>query len=731
MEEHEGARQKPHKANEWACVHCTFLNGPNALACDMCASPKPAAAAPASSTAETSQVGRTASNGEQWACLQCTYLNGSSAAACDVCLSPKPAAALAPGVAAAAVGPADNKQTALETMEEQKDEEDEDEEDEETAEAKKLSLLCRAGEAKGQQVGEGQAEMEQWACVQCTFLNGRDVSACGMCASPNSPIPRRGVSVSLLLATYQHWEAAGLLAAGATTDDVVRDLVKPATADQKCSYVELLARSQDPQDRAGVATATVFLSHAWKYTFKQVVEAIAAHWPDKDNVRSQTFLWFDIFTVNQHQTSTVDPDFWFEAFRENVKTIGRTVLILSPWSNPVPLTRSWCLWKIFCTRVTEAKFEICLSPTETKDFEKALVEDFESIFGSLSKIDVKKAEAFKKEDKEKILALVEGMEGGAHELNKAVLAEMRAWVVQAGRDALKAREGQTDEATLLLMNQVGGLLRDLGDLKGAEEFFRGALEASEKMLGPEHMHTLTYLNNLGALLCEQGKLAEAEPLYRRALQGTEKTLGTEHPDTLTSVNNLGALLERQGKLAEAEALYRRALQGGEKTLGPEHPNTLTWVNNLGLLLEKQGKLADAEPLLRRTLQGDEKTLGAEHPDTLTSVNNLGALLYQQGKLAEAEPLYRRALQGYEKTLGAEHPLTLGSVNNLGALLEWQGKLAEAEALFRRALQGQDKTLGAEHPDTLASVENLARFLEQQGKLAEAEALKRSAEEAKR
>eukprot|EP00808_Paulinella_micropora_P011235 g76372.t1 len=541
----------------------------------------------------------------------------------------------------------------------------------------------------------------------------------------SSPIPKLGVSVSLLLATNQRWEAAGCLAAGATTGDVVRDLVKPATADQKCSYEELLARSQDPQDRAGVATATVFLSHAWKYTFKQVVEAIAAHWPDKDNVRSQTFLWFDIFTVNQHQTFTVDPDFWFEAFRENVRTIGRTVLILSPWRNPVPLTRSWCLWEIFCTRLTKASFEICLSPTEVTDFEHALVKDFKSILDSLSRIDVKKEEAFKKEDQEKILALVEGMEGGAHELNKAVLAEMRAWVVQAGRDALKAREGKTDEDTLLLMNHVGILIKELGDLKEAEEFFRGALEVSEKTLGTEHPDTLTSVNNLGALLNQQGKLAEAEPLYRRALQGREKTLGPEHSDTLSSVNNLGVLLYQQGKLAEAEPLYRRALQGKEKTLGAEHPSTLTSVNNLGVLLYQQGKLAEAEPLYRRALQGREKTLGAEHPHTLTSVNNLGLLLYQQGKLAEAEPLYRRALQGQEKTLGPEHPETLSSVSNLGLLLKQQGKLAEAEPLDRRALQGREKTLGAEHPHTLTSVYNLADLLEKQSKLAEAEALYRS------
>eukprot|EP00808_Paulinella_micropora_P011372 g70050.t1 len=519
--------------------------------------------------------------------------------------------------------------------------------------------------AKGQQVDEGQAEIEQWACVQCTYLNGCDVSACGMCALPNSPIPRRGVSVSLLLATYQRWEAAGRLAAGATTDDVVRDLVKPATADRKCSYVELLARSQDPQDRAGVATATVFLSHAWKYTFKQVVEAIAAHWPDKDNVRSQTFLWFDIFAVNQHQTLMVDPDFWFEAFRENVRTIGRTVLILSPWRNPVPLTRSWCLWEIFCTRLTKASFEICLSPTEVTDFENALVEDFDSILGSLSRIDVKKAEAGKKEDQEKILALVEGMEGGAHELNKAMLAEMRA-----------SRRG---------------------DFKGAEEFLRGALEAKEKTLGPEHP------NNLAELL---------------ALQGKEKTLGAEHPSTLTSVNNLGLLLEQQGKLAEAEPLKRRALQAREKTLGAE-PRTrcnrsTTWARCWS------SRASWRRPsLCSAGLCKDLKRRSGRAPG------------HQQGKLAEAEPLYRRDRRGEEKTLGAEHPDTLGSVYNLALLLEKRSKLAEAEALYRRELQGCEKRLGAKHPDTLASVKNLVRFLEQQGKVAEAEALKRRAQEAKR
>eukprot|EP00808_Paulinella_micropora_P000346 g22476.t1 len=731
-------------ANEWACVHCTFLNGHNALACGVCASLKPAAA-PASHIAEASKVGSAASHGEQWACLQCTYLNGSDAAACDVCFSPKPAAALPSGVplAAAAVGPVDAKQTMVEPMEEQEDEDEDD--DEETAEAKKLSLQCRAGEAQGQQVDQGQTEAEQWACVRCTYLNGSDDSACGVCASPkpgivpvmraetltrqaaaaaatsptrpapreakeaSSPIPRRGVSVALLLATYQRWHAAGRLVAGTTTDDVVRDLVKPATADQKCSYVELLARSQDPQDRAGVATATVFLSHAWKYSFKNVVEAIAAHWPDKGDLRSRTFLWFDIFTVNQHETAKVDQNFWFNAFRENVKDIGLTVLILSPWRNPLPLTRSWCLWEIFCTRDTGATFEICLPQAEAKDFESALLNDFDSIVASLCQIDVNKAQAFKKEDQEKILALVEGQGGGAHETNKAVLAQMRAWLAQAGRDTLRAREGKTDQGTLVLMNQVGVLLDEQGDLQGGEQLLRSCLVASEKTLGAEHPSTLASVSNLASLLNQQGKLAEAERLYRRALQAREKTLGAEHPDTLNTVNNLAVLLYKQGKLGEAEPLFRRALQACEKTLGgAEHPIALASVNSLAMLLQQQGKLAEAEPLCRRALQAREKTLGAEHPSTLTSVNNLASLLREQGKLGEAERLCRRVFEGSDKTLGPQHPDTLGSAMNLGVLLYQQGRLAGARPLLKQAASGFETVLGTEHPNTQLAKSWLAK-----------------------
>lgn len=138
-----------------------------------------------------------------------------------------------------------------------------------------------------------------------------------------------------------------------------------------------------------------------------------------------------------------------------------------------------------------------------------------------------------------------------------------------------------------------------GAYKEAEEMYRWAMEAQEKVLGVGHPSTLTSLNYLRHVLSSQGKCDKAEVMYQRVVEAREKTLGAEHPDTLTSVSHIGYVLNRQGKYKEAEAIHRRALEGYEKLLGPEYPDTLTCVNNLGLVLSHQRKYEEAEAMHQR------------------------------------------------------------------------------------------------------------------------------------
>jgi hypothetical protein len=76
-------------------------------------------------------------------------------------------------------------------------------------------------------------------------------------------------------------------------------------------------------------------------------------------------------------------------------------------------------------------------------------------------------------------------------------------------------------------------------------FFRRALEAFERTLGPDHSDSHTSVNNLALLLRDNGKYDEAEPLFRRTLEARERMLGPDHPDMLSSVNNLASLLRIQ------------------------------------------------------------------------------------------------------------------------------------------------------------------------------------------
>ena len=176
------------------------------------------------------------------------------------------------------------------------------------------------------------------------------------------------------------------------------------------------------------------------------------------------------------------------------------------------------------------------------------------------------------------------------------------------RESLAAREaaGATEADLSYLLDAVASFHRDAGDYGPAEPLYRRALEARERVLGPEHPDTLVSVNSLAFLLERTGDYAGAEPLYRRALEARERVLGPEHPDTLVSVNNLAGLLERKGDYAGAEPLYRRALEASERVLGPEHPCTLLSVNNLAVLLLSKGDYAGAEPVYRRALESSER-----------------------------------------------------------------------------------------------------------------------------
>jgi tetratricopeptide (TPR) repeat protein len=131
----------------------------------------------------------------------------------------------------------------------------------------------------------------------------------------------------------------------------------------------------------------------------------------------------------------------------------------------------------------------------------------------------------------------------------------------------------------------------------------------EKALGPEHPWTATSLNNLGSLLKAMGDLSGARPYYERALAIDEKVLGKEHPDTAIDYGNLGSLVAALGDVEEGRALLERALQIFLAKLGPNHPYTQETLRRLSAL-DGEGQRAltldDLAGMVRAARGGDRQ-----------------------------------------------------------------------------------------------------------------------------
>lgn len=165
----------------------------------------------------------------------------------------------------------------------------------------------------------------------------------GVGSSITAPISE-GISVAAIRAFYET-HVKGKMTEDCTTADML-SLVKSITkadvsAEVGQSYCQLLRRQAAEANRTAsppsfdeVGEATIFISHAWKYKFLQFLLALEAKFRDQPWVR----LWIDIFCHNQHDELTSDE--WITKFEQHIVRINSTVMILFPWYEPSPFTRS-------------------------------------------------------------------------------------------------------------------------------------------------------------------------------------------------------------------------------------------------------------------------------------------------------------------------------------------------------------------------------------------------------
>jgi tetratricopeptide (TPR) repeat protein len=482
--------------------------------------------------------------------------------------------------------------------------------------------------------------------------------------------PLEGVTARGLRAFVEgHGGRGGLR--GLTTTDVCEQVVKPCTLCQQEAFCAQLQR----QGSEEVGKATVFVSHAWRYQFLDVVDALV-EWEEQRAASGSsppTYFWFDIFTNSQHKTDAKPFEWWRDVFSSNVGRIGHTTLVLQ-WEHPIPLQRAWCIWEIACTIATGARLEVVMPAHARAAFEAALLRCFDEVERATCSVEVEAAEAFKPQDRARIFAAIAASPGGTALVNQRVIGAMRAWMAAEGQRALAG-------------------------------------------LGPQQRQASPLLPALALLLRNQGRHAEAAPLCAEALAARRHALGDSHPDTLEAMRAQAYMLRLLGQLQEAEQLLGCAVEGMQGALGLAHPATLRCQCSLGALLVErssravggrdEGLLRSAEALYQSVLQAQRGALGAAHVDTLDTLGSLAQVTLALGEWQAAAELLQAALAGKRVAYGPTHIATLATLSDLGVLLRGRGRLAEAEPLLREALALQRRVQGDAHPDTLRAMQHCA------------------------
>jgi len=96
-----------------------------------------------------------------------------------------------------------------------------------------------------------------------------------------------------------------------------------------------------------------------------------------------------------------------------------------------------------------------------------------------------------------------------------------------------------------------------GDEIRAEPFFKSALAAFEKELGPSHMAVGVHLRKLAMYYWDRGIYTKAEKYYKRAIPIYEKNMGGDHLEVAELLDEVSELLRAMRRDDDADKLQER------------------------------------------------------------------------------------------------------------------------------------------------------------------------------
>lgn len=501
-----------------------------------------------------------------------------------------------------------------------------------------------------------------------------------------------------------------------TTSQLNSAYVKPETKADNQPYVQQYVNVRD--DKTGmplVSAATVFVSHAWRYVFYDVVvdvmEKYASENPD-------TYFWFDLFTNNQNEVATKDFDWFSSTFRDSIRNIGQVLLVLSPWNDPMPMKRAWCLFEIFnALEESEVKLSINLPGSEIPDLKAGVLADPDLLIQAISHIQAEKAEAKSDSDRELIFEVIQKSDGGFPHVDQQVNNSIRSWYI----DQLQTIIQEDPENSTLLLHSAT-VMMDFGFLDQALHHFNESLTIDRRALGDNHSYIGDTYNNMGHLYKLRGELDQALEYYNKTLTialntGTDKSTSVDDQETLATIyNGIANVYDDKRENEKALEYHNKALSLRLAAFGEEHPDVAGSYNNLALVYEHEGEVDKSLEYHLKALSILEKTLVSGDILFATSYNNIGSIYDDKGEQDKALEYYDKALPIKLRTFGQNHPQVADLFYNMANAYLKKDDLDKALEYHSKSLAVTLNNYGENHSHTADSYAQIGNVFDEKDEL---------------
>lgn len=239
------------------------------------------------------------------------------------------------------------------------------------------------------------------------------------------------------------------------------------------------------------------------------------------------------------------------------------------------------------------------------------------------------------------------------------------------------REPGTEGGTATVMQNMGLMYRNRGELDKSEQLLRDSLEIKRRRseTSADYQHGL---HALAMTLQEGGKPNEAAPLLLQSRDLSLQLYGQDSSRTALAYCELALLHMDLGRYTESAEGFDTCLRISALTSGEDSIDHAINLNNYANLEEARGDMGKAEQLYRRSLAIRRQVLGPDKPSSLRAEMNLARLLMRSGRADQAGPLIQRVLPIWQRISPADAPDL--SISHLGEI-EWmihRGQSAQAE-----------------------------------------------------